>query len=309
VRGYQRLQLSTGPPRGVRHQINSHLSFSIFIRFTRYNRKIFIPKQTAYYCTMNGIPTAIPNTQAPLQPTILIITTLFLPLTILTLFLKRKSILPGGYLHRYNHRAIQRRQHEKIRRVRDVLNDPILSRDLERRLRNTLKDETLVQEEMAAFRRFVSRWEGGNTFCDVTNIDGDIETKSEETKNRSHTVKSSIIDEYDNDKSKGEFIQYRGKIIVPWIRSMNAHLCLLLGFTTLIPLPWVLWNALDMGIHFGIFVLVLVHFFDNRILYNRIVRDSHEKRCMERQRGEDCGDLMLVEGIPLASPVSVVFVV
>ncbi|KAL7465913.1 hypothetical protein ACHAXS_006216 [Conticribra weissflogii] len=161
----------------------------------------------------------------------------------------------------------------------------------------------MVQEEMAAFRIFVSRWEEEHAYCEVKNNDDDSETKSYEIDNHSHSVKNASIDEYDKDKSKGECVQYRGEIIVPWIGSMNVHLCL--SFAVL----WVSWNALNVGICYGIFTFVFVHFLDNRILYKRIVRDFHEKRNKEGQKGEDCGNLVLVEGIPLASPVSVAYVV
>ena len=51
----------------------------------------------------------------------------------ISVILKRRSARPGGRLYLYNQRKVHKTLSDKRRRLRDMLNDPVLVRDMERR--------------------------------------------------------------------------------------------------------------------------------------------------------------------------------
>jgi len=69
-------------------------------------------------------------------------------LLVLSVVAKRKSARPGGCIHRYNRRHVRDALSRKRRRLRDMLNDPLLVRDMEARY-----------GDLTSLRESVRQWE------------------------------------------------------------------------------------------------------------------------------------------------------
>ena len=66
-----------------------------------------------------------------------------------TVALKRRSALrPGGWIHGHNKRLVRKALGDQKRRMRDLLKDPVLARDMERRY-----------GDVSSLRHSVERWE------------------------------------------------------------------------------------------------------------------------------------------------------
>lgn len=67
---------------------------------------------------------------------------------IVSVFIKRRSAQPGGRIYQYNQGKIYETISNKRRRLRDMLNDPVLVRDMERRY-----------GDLTSLRESVQQWE------------------------------------------------------------------------------------------------------------------------------------------------------
>jgi hypothetical protein len=90
---------------------------------------------------------------------------IFAVLAAFSLVAKRRSARPGGLIYEYNRGIARKHFSDRRREIRDMLNDPLLARDVERRY-----------GDVSSLREWVERWEGDD-FAPLKNEGGDDSIK------------------------------------------------------------------------------------------------------------------------------------
>lgn len=140
---------------------------------------------------------------------------IFACLVITSVIIKRVSAAtPGGRIYKYNQQKVHKILSDRRRRLRDLLNDPLLVRDMESRY-----------GDLTSLRESVRQWED----------DG------------------FALQKKDDDVG----VKVGGKLVVPWIKTMNIWLCIIFFVTFYC-------NANDVTLI--ILVMCFVHMIDNLLL-------------------------------------------
>lgn len=133
--------------------------------------------------------------------------TMWLCVILLSIYIKRNSLRPGGYLYKYDKKRICKEKANRRRRLRDTLNDPLLVKHWEKKMEYTLGSAELAKEEIRHWRETVVRWEQ----------EGDDEFKD------------------------AVFYRRRGHIVVPSLRLATACLCMPLWCLFVLPNSVLTW--------------------------------------------------------------------
>ena len=159
---------------------------------------------------------------------------------VLSVIMKRRSAKPGGRIYQYNQRKVRKLLSDRRRRLRDMLNDPVLVRDMERRY-------------------------------------GDISS-----------LRESVDDGFALQKKEDEdFIKVGPKQVVPWIKTANIWLLMILFVT--------------LYFNFGLFTMMivlasLVHIIDN-ILLQRAIIFARSRGGKDRSNTKN--DIVAAVGVPV----------